>query len=120
MYGKTAIARAKGVRNGLLVALLALHPIRVKNFAALTIGKTFIKVDGRWWLHIPSDDTKSRRVDDRQVPEFMTDVINRYIESHRPVLCGTDTGHRALWVSSTTGRPTDHEEPRHPDLEAHS
>jgi integrase len=104
MYGKTALARAKGVRNGLLVAVLALHPIRVKNFAALIIGVTFINVEGRWWLHIPSDDTKSRRVDERQLPEFMTDEINHYMETHRPVLCGANTGDLALWVSSTTGR----------------
>jgi integrase len=104
MYGKTALARAKGVRNGLLVALLALHPIRVKNFAALTIGDTFINVDGRWWIRIPSDETKSNRADERQVPEFITDAINRYIDSHRPVLCSADTGHLELWVSSTTGR----------------
>jgi site-specific recombinase XerD len=103
MYGKTPLTRAIGVRNGLLVALMALHPIRVKNFAVLTIGDTFIKVDGRWWLHVPSDDTKSHRVDERQVPEFVTDAINRYIETHRPMLCGGDAGHRALWVSSTTG-----------------
>jgi hypothetical protein len=38
MFGKTALARAVGVRNGLLIALLALHPIRIKNFAALTIA----------------------------------------------------------------------------------
>jgi site-specific recombinase XerD len=104
MFGQTAPARAKGMRNGLLIALLALYPIRVKNYAALTIGKTFIDVDGRWWLHIPSQDTKSRRVDNRQVPEFMTNAINRYLESHRPVLCGGDSSHHALWVSSTTGR----------------
>jgi len=103
-YGKTALARARGARNGLLVVLLALHPIRVKNFAALTIGDTFIAVNGRWWLHIPSNDTKSHRVDERQVPEFITDAINRYIETHRPILCGSDARHHALWVSSTTGR----------------
>jgi integrase len=104
IYGKTALARAKGVRNGLLVAVLALHPVRVKNYAALTIGKSFLQIDGRWWLHIPSNDTKSRRVDQRQVPEFMTDIINRYIETHRQVLCGGKAEHKPLWVSSTTGR----------------
>jgi integrase len=104
IYGKTAVSRAIGVRNGLLVALLALHPIRVKNFVALTIGETFINVDGRWWLHVPSDVTKSHRVDERQVPEFITGAINRYIETHRPIPCGGDAGHRALWVSSTTRR----------------
>ena len=104
MFGKTALARAIGVRNGLLIALLALHPIRVKNFAALTIADTFVNVDGRWWLHIPSDDTKSHRVDQRQVPEFITDTVNSYINTHRPILCRGDTKQTALWVSSTTGR----------------
>ena len=60
--------------------------------------------DGRWWLHIPSDDTKSRRTEERQVPEFITDVVNRYINTHRPVLCRGVAEQLALWVSSTTGR----------------
>jgi integrase len=104
MFGKTVLARAIGVRNGLIIALLALHPIRVKNFAALTIADTFINIDGRWWLHIPSEDTKSRRVDERQVPEFITEVVNSYINIHRPLLCRGDAEQLALWVSSTTGR----------------
>ena len=45
-----------------------------------------------------SDDTN-----ERQVPEFMTDLIDRYIGIHRPVLCDADIEHQALWVSSTTG-----------------
>lgn len=103
MFGKTALARAAGVRNGLLVALLALHPIRIKNFAALSIGDTFVNVDGRWWLHIPAENTKSHRMDERQVPEFITDVVNRYIKTHRIVLCrGLERA--ALWVSSTSGQ----------------
>ncbi len=65
---------------------------------------TFINIDGRWWLHIPSDDTKSHRVDERQVPEFITEVVNSYIKTHRPVLCRGDAEQSALWVSSTTGR----------------
>lgn len=104
MFGKTALAHAAGVRNGLLIVLLALHSIRIKNFAALTIAVTFINVDGRRWLHIPSDDTKSHRMDERQVPEFVTDMVNSYVETHRPVLC-RGREHRALWVSSTTGQP---------------
>jgi len=104
MFGKTAQARAIGVRNGLLIALLALHPIRVKNFTALTIADTFINIDGRWWLHIPSEDTKSRRVNERQVPAFITEMVNSYVNIHRPVLCHGDAEQLALWVSSTTRR----------------
>jgi site-specific recombinase XerD len=104
MFGRTALARATGVRNGLLIALLALHPIRIKNFAALTIGDTFINVGGRWWLHIPSENTKSHRVDERQVPEFITHAVNCYVNTQREVLCRGAAEHHALWVSSTTGR----------------
>src|SRR5713226_4638013 len=103
MFGKTALACAIGVRNGLLIALLAFHPIRIKNFAGLTIADTFINIDGRWWLHIPSDDTKSHRVDERQVPEFITDVVNGYIKTYRPVLCRGNAEQLALWISSSTG-----------------
>ena len=102
-FGKTALARATGVRDGLLIVLLALHPIRIKNFAALTIKETFVNVDGRWWLHIPAENTKSHRMDERQVPKFVNDVVNRYIEIHRIVLC-RGLEHSALWVSSTSGR----------------
>jgi integrase len=105
MFGKTLLARAVGVRNGLIVVLLALHPIRIKNFSALASGKTFVNIDGRWWVHVPADDTKSNRVDQRQVPEFITDAINRYITTHLPVLNHGNTEQRALWISSTTGHP---------------
>ena len=37
-------------------------------------------------------------------PEFMTDVVDSYINTHRPVLCRGDVDQLALWVSSTTGR----------------
>jgi integrase len=104
MFGKTPLARAVGVRNGMLIALLALHPIRIKNFAALAIGDTFLNVDGRWWLHIPSENTKSHRVDERQVPEFINEAVNNYFRTHRAVLCRGNAEQAALWISSTTGR----------------
>jgi integrase len=102
-FGKTPMARAKGVRNGLLIVLLALHPVRIKNFAGLTLGDTFVGAGNRWWLHIPAEDTKSHRMDERQVPEFVTDFVNRYLQIHRPLLCRS-LEHQALWISSTTGK----------------
>jgi integrase len=104
MFGKTPLARSIGVRNGLLIVLLALHPIRIKNFAALAIGDTFVTVDGRWWLHVPADDTKSDFVDQRQSPEFITEAVNKYVNIHRTVLNRSNSEQRALWISSTTGR----------------
>jgi hypothetical protein len=36
-----------------MVALLAFHPIRLKNFAAFEIGRTFVKVKNKWWIVLP-------------------------------------------------------------------
>jgi hypothetical protein len=41
---RTALARARQFRNGLMIALMAFHPMRLKNFAAFEIGRTFVKV----------------------------------------------------------------------------
>jgi integrase len=99
------LARARGVRNGVMIALLALCPIRLKNFAALEIGQTFKEIQGRWWIALPAINTKSRRPDERPVPAWLNRHINVYLNQSRPVLFGSRPPTNALWISSTTGRP---------------
>jgi integrase len=101
---KSDLARARGVRNGLIIALLALCPIRMKNFAALEIGQTFKEVDGKWWIALPGNLTKSRRRDERRVPSILNRCIQLYLEQSRPLLLGSSPPTNALWISSTTGR----------------
>jgi integrase len=103
-FASTPKRRAQGVRNGLMIALLALHPLRIKNFATLTIGQTIQKIGDHWWLIIDVKKTKTRHRDERRVPEFMTEIIDRYVEEYRPILLRENTQHSAFWVSSTTGR----------------
>jgi integrase len=98
------LARARRVRNGLMIALLALCPIRLKNFAALEVGQTFKEVHGRWWMALPGISTKSRRPDERPVPAWLNHHINVYLNQSRPVLLGSRPPTNALWISSTTGR----------------
>src|SRR6266481_5684028 len=56
-FADNDLARARGVRNGVMIALLALCPIRLKNFASLEIGHTFKEVHGRWWIAFPGTRT---------------------------------------------------------------
>jgi integrase len=104
-FAPTDLAQARGVRNGLMVALLALCPIRLKNFAALEIGQTFKVVHGKWWIALPGDMTKSGRPDERPVPAWLNRYIDVYLNQSRPVLLGSRPPTNALWISSTTGRP---------------
>src|SRR5262249_47131379 len=103
-FANTDLARARGVRNGLLVALLALCPIRLKNFAALEIGQTFKDVHGRWWIALPANVTKSGRPDERPVPAWLNRYIDVYLNQSRPILLRSSPPTNSLWISSTTGR----------------
>lgn len=103
-FAKNDLARARGVRNGLMVALLALCPIRLRNFAALEIGKTFREVQGTWWIALPSIITKSRRPDERAVPVLLSPAIHAYLNNARPFLLGSASATNALWLSSTRRR----------------
>ena len=104
-FARHDLARARGVRNGLMVALLALCPIRLKNFADLEIGRTFKEVHGKWWIALPGNMTKSRRPDERPVAACLNRYIDVYLSQSRPVLLGSRSPTNALWISSTTGRP---------------
>jgi integrase len=104
-FATTDLARARGVRNGFMIALLALCPIRLKNFAALEIGQTFKDIHGRWWIALPGKMTKSGRADERPIPAWLNHYIDVYLSQARPVLLGSRPPTNTLWISSTTGRP---------------
>lgn len=70
-------------RNGLMIALLALCPVRLKNFAALKVGFTFRMTEDRWLISLPGSDTKSGRSDKRVVPIFLCPAIDKYIAEYR-------------------------------------
>jgi integrase len=83
---RPALTRARMFRDGLMIALLAYCPIRLKNFAALELGRSFVNVDGLWWIVLTASDTKEKREDERPVPEELANWIDRYLALYRPVL----------------------------------
>jgi integrase len=99
-FAETDFARARGVRNGLMIALLAFCPIRLKNFASLEIGHTFKEVSGTWWIALPRRSTKSRRPDERCVPGLLNGYIDFYLNQSRPVLLRGNCTTHALWIST--------------------
>jgi integrase len=103
-HSKNTFEFAKDVRNGVMIALLAVCPIRIKNFASLELGHTFKKVQGSWWIAIPPESTKTGSPEERRVPEFLNRAIELYLDRARPVLIGKKPVNNALWISSRTGR----------------
>jgi integrase len=91
---------ARMFRNGLMIPLLAYCPVRLKNYAALEIGRSFVNVDGIWWIVLTAAETKEKRPDERPVPEELTDPIKRYLEIYRPILTRGNTLSNGLWMKS--------------------
>ena len=88
------LAQARQVRNGLMVALLAMHPIRL------------VEIKGAWWIVLSASETKEGRPDERRVDDLLVPALGRYLTKYRPVLAGGDrSAVAALWLSSNDGMP---------------
>jgi hypothetical protein len=102
-FARSNFARAKGVRDGLMIVILALCAPRIKNFAALEIGRTFKQVNGSWWIVLPKSETKNKSPEERRIPQRFNDVIALYLNQSRPVLMKSGMPTNALWISPRTG-----------------
>ncbi len=100
----STIERARGARNGIMIAFLALCPIRLLNFTALEIGTTFRDIGGTWWITLPSRTTKSRTPLERRVPSLLKPTIDTYVGQYRPMLLRPNRATNSLWLSSTSGQ----------------
>jgi integrase len=100
---RSVLYRARQFRNGLMVALLALHPIRLKNFSSLDIGSTLRKCNGTWWIVLAGSDTKERRPDERSIDPVLAGCVDRYLDIHRQVLARNNDVSTSLWLSSNAG-----------------
>jgi integrase len=102
--GKTPFEQAKGIRNGLLIALLAACPVRIKNYASLEIGNTLKEAHGGWWITLPPKSTKMGGGEERPVPDYLYRPIDLYLKHARPALIGSRPASNSLWISSRTGQ----------------
>lgn len=99
-------AQAFKYRDGLIIALLALIPLRRRTLAALRIGKHLVKTGPLWALEIPAEDTKTQRALDYPVSPELSERIDAYLSNFRCRIPGADT-HNGLWASDQ-GRMMDH------------
>jgi integrase/recombinase XerD len=107
--GRTVHA-AQRYQSGMIVALLAARPLRIRNFQAITIGES-LRWDGRtYWLVFSTDATKMRRAIEEPLPDDLVPYLEAFLRTWRPVLLrqakkyGGLSTHRRLWVDRF-GRP---------------
>lgn len=95
-------ARELQYRDGLIIALLSLWPIRRRSLAALTIDRHVMTDTDGITLLLHPEDTKSNREECFRVPDQLTGYMQHYLDENRPLLLRQDH-HTALWVSYQGG-----------------
>ena len=101
----TRSSHAFQYRDGLMIAFLALIPLRSRTFAALRIGHHLKKAGGLWELEIPAADTKSRRPLEFPICDELSKRIDLFLERFREHVPGA-ASHAALWPSIDGGPMT--------------
>jgi len=90
-------------RDGLLLALLSLWPIRRRSIAALTLSRHLEFDDLGVNILLHPSDTKAKRPESFRVPEPILPYLRHYLEEIRSRLLGR-CKHDGLWASYQ-GRP---------------
>jgi integrase/recombinase XerD len=90
-------------RDGLIIALLAVAPLRRGTLAALRVGEHLLKSGDLWMLEIPAKDLKTRQSLDFLLSGPLSARIDRYLAEFRDAIPGA-TKHSGLWPSNK-GRP---------------
>jgi integrase len=97
-------------RDGLMVALLALLPLRRRNLMQLRLGKELRQRAGRWVIAIPGEQVKNHQPIAMPLPDALAPALEGYLARHRPVLLArgsaqaSNTLTSALWLN-TGGTP---------------
>jgi integrase/recombinase XerD len=92
------IRSATTYRNWLMIAMLALVPLRSHNFAGLTLSHHLRHVRDDWFIEIPAGEAKGRREIVMPIPPVLHRHLRYYLEKVRPVLlAGRDVDR--LWIS---------------------
>jgi len=92
-------------RDGLIIAFLALIPLRRRTLAALRIGKHLVKSGELWSLDIPAEDNKTKRPLEYEISAHLSGRIDLYVAQYRSRIAGA-AAHDGLWACNF-GRPMD-------------
>lgn len=97
-------------RDGLMVAFLALRPLRLQNLVGIEIGRQLIAQGEGYSLRFEAAETKTRRRLEQPFPQALHHALERYLSHYRPILCARrrlqtgvtpEASCRSLWVGNT-------------------
>jgi integrase/recombinase XerD len=80
------LAAAIAYRDGLLIAILAVIPLRRRNLADLVLGLTLLREGLSWIVAFGEDDTKTHAAFEVRLPGVLLAPLEAYLSIYRPIL----------------------------------
>jgi integrase/recombinase XerD len=84
-------------RDGLIIAFLALVPLRRRTLGSLRIGAHLVRSGAGWAIDIPAEDTKSKRPLEFPLSPELSARFDFYLKEIRPRILGA-AGNNNVWV----------------------
>jgi integrase/recombinase XerD len=81
--GKISKAAAMQYRDGLLIVLISVLPVRRRTVTAMRISKQLVRAGDLWALDIPPEDTKGKRALDYPIAADLSRRIDVYLQKFR-------------------------------------
>ena len=92
------LERAAHFRDGLMIAFLALRPVRLGNLAGMRLGQQVLIDRGAVSVAFSAGEVKNRQPLEFPWPAPLLEPLQTYLERYRPRLLDGQS-HAALWVS---------------------
>ena len=73
-------------RDGLIIALLALAPLRRRNLAGLRLRRNLVETNGSWLISLDVSETKTHAPLEILWPDDLLGPLRTYLNVHRPEL----------------------------------
>lgn len=91
--------QAVRLRDGAMICLLALMPMRRRALSELALGKSFHVEPGQTTICLDDSMTKNGQLWEAAVPDAARDMLETYLNIGRPVLAARGSGdHLAVWL----------------------
>lgn len=92
------------IRTGAMIAMLALMPLRVATFSALTLGESVFVSPDRIVVSVPGALMKRVVPWEAEVPDAVLPLLRRYLDDVRPrLMASRGQHHDVFWVNDRGG-----------------
>lgn len=101
--GASRLSAALSYRDGLMISLMAMRPLRQLNFISMEIGRHLVVTSDGYALRFAREETKGRRHLEFSFPGALVPALQRYLDHYRPRLLALRE-HRGFSRQSTLPR----------------